>query len=424
MASSIPVDEIAQGLRGQTIMFSYLSPAACGIVASKFVEEHYKQGDVLIKQGDPQTKMFYLSTDSEVIRNRTQSGGVEKDIGQFGPASTSRTVGALHFMRNDPSYSTMKCVSPTCTAYTLTAEAFKNTVLASPEMSEGVMYGLQKEIRRASKILERTPLLKQGNKPKTTQAPVLATSIAAAVESFYRSALNAYINAALTNSPVGKLLPDMHVQVPIRVLYINGTKGVRTLLNRYVDPEKFQFPNLVSIGILLAPGLTMTPVSSVLEAANAGHKNPKPLSTRWIDGIGARSIREIIFAIGLNQMSDYAEERVPAGIEHGLLRNSIGSLVAGVLAGYFSHVPHNLSALKLMNPDKTYKVLYGEYAKANESRVPASWSASSKRLGANVLGIIWPNAVLVRTTQIIGTFMILNGTIFMLKDHVPSLGGF
>ena len=54
----------------------------------------------------------------------------------------------------------------------------------------------------------------------------------------------------------------------------------------------------------LGLGLTMTPVSSVLEAANAGKYNKKPLYTRWVDGVGARSIREIIFAIGLNQMSD------------------------------------------------------------------------------------------------------------------------
>ena len=41
----------------------------------------------------------------------------------------------------------------------------------------------------------------------------MATSIAATVESFYRSALNAYINAHLTGTPVSKLFPDMHIQV-------------------------------------------------------------------------------------------------------------------------------------------------------------------------------------------------------------------
>ena len=71
---------------------------------------------------------------------------------------------------------------------------------------------------------------------------------------------------------------------------------------------------------------------------------------RWTKGLQARAVREIIFAIGLNQMSDYLEERVPVSIESGLLRNAVGSLSAGVMAGYFSHVPHNLSTLKLMDP--------------------------------------------------------------------------
>jgi len=412
-------DDIASLIGKSSVMFRFLTQDQLKIVAKRFIKESYKEGDIMINQGSPQHKMFLLGADTHSDRIRTEDEGPEKLVGQFGPESTQRSVGSLHFLRNDPAYSTMRCLSPICTTYTLSSQAFKETVLACPHMAEGVMYGLQKEVRRASKIIERTPLLKQGNKATATQAPILATTIAAGAESFYRSALNAYINAAIEGKPVAKLFPQMHVQVPIRMVYINGTKGVRTLLNKYVDPEKYSFPNLVSIGILLAPGLTMTPVSSVLEAANAGHRNPKPLSRRWIDGISARSVREIIFAIGLNQMSDYAQERVPAGIENGLLRNAIGSLVSGVLAGYFSHVPHNLSALKLMNPDKTYGQLYADYTKSNEARVPQGWSASNKRFGANVLGIIAPNAVLVRTTQIIGTFMILNGTIHLLKDHVP-----
>ena len=36
-----------------------------------------------------------------------------------------------------------------------------------------------------------------------------------------------------------------------------------------------------------------------------------------------------------------------------------------------------------------------------------------------VPGIVMPKAVATRTVQIIGTFVLLNGIIYTLKDHVP-----
>jgi hypothetical protein len=50
-------------------------------------------------------------------------------------------------------------------------------------------------------------------------------------------------------------------------------------------------------------GIIMTPLSSMLEASNAGHMNPEPITTRWMRGITWRMTREVIFGIGLNQMS-------------------------------------------------------------------------------------------------------------------------
>jgi CRP-like cAMP-binding protein len=423
MAAKDDYPKIAEQLATRSIMFRYSDADDLKVLASKFTKMTHSRDEKLIRQGEPQTKMLYLA-DGEFERLRMEKDGVEKVIGQFGDEQTKRTAGALHFLRQDPAYATLKCVSASCTSYALETAEFRKQLATNPKLSENVIYALQKEVRSASKIIARTPLLRQGTgktvrQAQTSQAPILATSFAASVESFYRSALNAYINSHLTGAKVAKLFPDMHVQVPIRVLYINGTKGVRTLLNKYVNPDDYKYPNAVGLGILLAPGLTMTPVSSVLEAANAGHKNPEPLTKRWARGLQFRAVREIIFAIGLNQMSDYLEERVPAGIESGLARNMIGSLTAGVMAGYFSHVPHNLSTLKLMEPHRSYGELFKEYAKANESRMPKGWSPANKELGARVLGIVMPKAVATRTVQIIGTFVLLNGIIYTLKDHVP-----
>ena len=140
-------------------------------------------------------------------------------------------------------------------------------------------------------------------KVQAVSTPVFATSVAATVESFYRSALNAFINSALLGQPVQKLFPDMHVQAPVRVMYINGIKQSRAWLANNVDPDLYSNPTLVRGAVWCGPGVFMTPISSVLEAANAGNKNPEPLLTkRWLRGITARCVREVLFAIGVNQV--------------------------------------------------------------------------------------------------------------------------
>lgn len=75
----------------------------------------------------------------------------------------------------------------------------------------GVIYSLQREVRGLSKIAGRTPLTRQKSPPGAN--PIVATSIAAGVEAFYRSGMNAYINSHLMGTKVAKLFPDMHVQV-------------------------------------------------------------------------------------------------------------------------------------------------------------------------------------------------------------------
>lgn len=88
-------------------------------------------------------------------------------------------------------------------------------LLESPSLAKEVVYNLNLEVRRqqenASELV-RTPLLQQHGK----QNPFIAISIAASIESFYRSAMNAGINAALSGQskiPAGALFPNMHLQV-------------------------------------------------------------------------------------------------------------------------------------------------------------------------------------------------------------------
>lgn len=79
------------------------------------------------------------------------------------------------------------------------------------------------------------------------------------------------------------------------------------LLPRKLNMVYISYIQSVRFAAAIAPGVIMTPISSILEACNAGHMNPEPLYRRWTRGLMPRTVREVIFGIGLNQLSDYCE---------------------------------------------------------------------------------------------------------------------
>jgi len=125
---------------------------------------------------------------------------------------------------------------------------------------------------------------------------------------------------------------------------------------------------------------------------------------------------QIIFGIGLNQLSDYCEERVPDSIASSkVMRNGIGSVAAGIVAGYLSHVPHNLSTMKLLQPHLSYAAHFQALVKQAEAHVPVGIPAGGpRRTFAMLRTIFWPIGVGIRSTQIIGSFVLLNGISHML----------
>ena len=67
----------------------------------------------------------------------------------------------------------------------------------------------------------------------------------------------------------------------------------------------------------------MSPVSGLLEASNAGHSNPAPMMRRWLHGATPRVLREVIFGIGINQLSEWCARWPPMAAEaHGLQGSS------------------------------------------------------------------------------------------------------
>ena len=89
----------------------------------------------------------------------------------------------------------------------------------------------------------------------------------------------------------------------------------------------------------------------------------------------------------------------------------------------FSHVPHNISTFKLLEPHRSYVDLYKKFV---DRSVPAvaeklveSWPVSTKQLTRTVFATLFPRGLIIRTTQIVGSFIILNGTInfLQLREH-------
>lgn len=156
----------------------------------------------------------------------------------------------------------------------------------------------------------------------------------------------------------------------------------------------------------------MTPVSSILEACNVVTQASESIAWRATRGLVPRCGREVVFGVGLNQMSDYFEERFRS-FTNAVAANTLGSLTAGVVAGYFSHVPHNMSTYKLMSPDKSYGELFKVFVdksvpdKLVPRAIPKAWAPAFKSITA----ILLPKAFWVRTVQICGSFAILNGLV-------------
>ena len=259
--------------------------------------------------------------------------------------------------------------------------------------------------------------------------PVISTTVGATVDSFYRSAMNSKLNASLTGK-TAPLFPNMHVQTPIRILYLNGIKNIRVAVDGQRDRVKQATgwnSTAVGMSLAIAPGLLMVPMSSLLEASNAGHMNSEPLVARSMRGLMPRSVREIIFAIGLNQMSDfYQRDMWPRFTDNVAASNILGSMTAGIVSGYISHVPHNLSTLKLLKPHLSYgehfQSLVNRQTSSNFAAAPAAIATESS---ASLLSKIWkyasvfltPKGVLIRTGQIVGSFIIVNGTIGLFDAY-------
>lgn len=250
---------------------------------------------------------------------------------------------------------------------------------------------------------------------------MLPTAAAASGEAFFRSATSTLANYQLTGVR-GPLFPDMHVQIPARIIYIMGFKFTQPVVADALRSYETAHRDAVRVTTWCAPGILMAPVASVIVACNAGHSNPEPLFVRWTRGLAPRTVRDIIFGIGINQLSAECASRVPSA--DALVRETAGSLLAGTLAGYVSHFPHNLSQLKLLDPHTSYADHLRTQLAEGVRRLPtalrhalAGCHPQTLRRAGALYAVLWPTAVLTRAAQIAGSFCIINGFVKLVSQH-------
>ncbi|CAN0151528.1 unnamed protein product, partial [Hapterophycus canaliculatus] len=101
---------------------------------------------------------------------------------------------------------------------------------------------------------------------------------------------------------------------------------------------------------------------------------------------------------GINQLSDACEERVT--FQNAFARTAAGSMMAGVMAGYLSHIPHNVSTLKLLQPHLSYGEIFTAMVDGNVHRTPREFVPEARRSLATVLTFLLPKGCLIRTAQV------------------------
>ena len=73
-------------------------------------------------------------------------------------------------------------------------------------------------------------------------------------------------------------------------------------------------------------------------------------------------------------------------------------------------MPHNLSTLAMLEPGRSYGDHWRNLvANARANRLPANLPPAQASVLANALALFLPAGLLLRTTQIVGSFCLLNG---------------
>jgi CRP-like cAMP-binding protein len=188
-------------------MFHKMSAGQLKTVASRMKLLQLNRNQVLVQQGTP-TKSFYLLENGEIRREFIDPGTGKHHTVEF--LIKSKSINSMRVLSGDPTHNTVRCVSKDgCKLYEMQREVLLQTMRQHPDMGIQMASALSEEVRVSSKKYA-TPLLEQ----RQQDINVPAVMIAAGIESYFRSALNAQINRALTGV-ASDMFPNMHIQVRV-----------------------------------------------------------------------------------------------------------------------------------------------------------------------------------------------------------------
>jgi hypothetical protein len=252
-------------------MLQKVPPTLLKVLVGQMHARVFQKNETMLEQDQESDRMFMVKS-GEYKRIRVNPETGKSQTVEF--AIKAQSINSMRIISGEPAFATVKCVTDQCKVYEMMRPNFLHALQTHPEIATRIAEGLCEDLRKGSKKFT-TSLLEQQQQDVVN---VPAVSIAAAIESYYRSALNAMLNTRLTGVKA-ELFPNMHIQVPVRVSYICGFKGLRGYFDHHVDPNLYAYPNAVRLATAVSPGIVMAPISSILEASNAGHLNKEPMTS-------------------------------------------------------------------------------------------------------------------------------------------------
>ena len=143
-AHTIPVKVPTIGdLLEQSEIFGILAAEERAVLAEHFVKISYEVGEVLVKEGDPPSKLYLLAsgTVEVAVRGKTLS------ISRLGPGEAFGLIALI----TDTPYSVSATAMTSLSAYRMTKEGIAAAIKARPQL----MVGLEALAKRGQEILER-----------------------------------------------------------------------------------------------------------------------------------------------------------------------------------------------------------------------------------------------------------------------------
>ena len=198
-------------LLAQCEMFQKVPPDLLAEISTLMTLRTFRRNEVVIKQDAPSDRFFLLES-GEISRKYINPEDGKTHTVEY--AIKAKSINSMKVLSGDPVYATVKCRSDECKLYEMQRQVFLDLLVSKPQIATKIAEGLCEEVRHSSRKY-RTPLLQQ----RQQEVNVPAVAIAAGIESYYRSALNAMLNARLTGVK-SDLFPNMHIQVPTRIAYI------------------------------------------------------------------------------------------------------------------------------------------------------------------------------------------------------------